>query len=133
MRTQHHLYVFLNSNTFSMNIEDIRTYFLLKKEVTESFPFNETALVFKVAGKMFALLNLEVPHSINLKSNPETAVRLRETHRFVIPGYHMSKKHWNTVLLDEFVPDDLLRKWIDESYRLVVQGLPVSKRREIEG
>lgn len=116
-----------------MNIEDLRHYCLLKKEVSESFPFNETTLVFKVAGKVFALLNLEVPHSINLKCDPETAIRLRENHSYVIPGFHMNKKHWNTIRLDEFVPDELLREWIDESYSLVVQGLPALKRRQIEG
>ena len=114
-----------------MNIEAIRDYCLSKKETSESFPFNETALVFKVAGKMYALLNLEVPHSINLKCDPETAIRLRENYSYVLPGYHMSKKHWNTILLDDFVPDDLIREWIDTSYRLVVQGLPALKRSQI--
>ncbi|MBN2615658.1 MAG: MmcQ/YjbR family DNA-binding protein [Bacteroidales bacterium] len=116
-----------------MNIEDIRTYCLSKKAVSESFPFNDTTLVFKVEDKIFALLNLEIPQSINLKCAPEKALRLREEYHFILPGYHMNKKHWNTILLDEFVADDLLRGWIDDSYRLVVLGLPSQKRQHLEG
>lgn len=115
-----------------MNIEDIRIYCLNKKEVTESFPFNDTTLVFKVAGKMFALVNLEIPHSINLKCDPEEAIRLRELYPAVEPGYHMNKMYWNTVQLDGSINRKLLESWIDESYHQVVQGLPLNKRNILE-
>ncbi len=110
-----------------MNIEKIRAYCLSKPEVTESFPFDETTLVFKVRNKMFALLNLEQPLSINLKCDPEKALELREHYPFVLPGYHMNKKHWNTVLLDQPVDDVLIRSWIDDSYALVSAKLPKKK------
>ena len=82
-----------------INIEEIRSYCLLKKGVTESFPFNDTALVFKVLSKMFALLNIGENKSINLKCNPEEAIKIREEYSDVSSGYHMNKKHWNTIKL----------------------------------
>lgn len=112
-----------------MNIEQIRDFCLSKEGVNESFPFNESTLVFKVYGKMFALLSLEVPHSINLKCDPEEAIILRETYEFVIPGYHMNKTHWNTIQLSEEVSFAMLRTWIEHSYELILRGIPVSKRR----
>jgi predicted DNA-binding protein (MmcQ/YjbR family) len=115
-----------------MNIEEIRTYCLNKKEVTEGFPFNDSTLVFKVAGKIFALLNLHVPHTINLKCDPGKAIQLREKYAAVQPGYHMNKKYWNTVSLDDFSEPNLLRKWIDHSYHQVVEGLPASKRKLLQ-
>jgi predicted DNA-binding protein (MmcQ/YjbR family) len=111
-----------------MNIESIREYCLIKSDVTECFPFDDTALVFKVKNKMFALLNLDSPHSINLKCDPDKAIELREQYPFVIPGYHMNKTHWNTILLDDAVPDKLLKQWIDQSYQLVVASLPKKLR-----
>ncbi len=115
-----------------MNIEEVREYCLLKKHVTEGFPFDDTTLVFKVMNKMFALLNLESDHSINLKCNPEKAIELRAHYDFVLPGYHMSKKHWNTIVLDGRVSDSLLREWIDESYNLIVAGFPKKVKDEYE-
>ncbi len=112
-----------------MDIEKVRMYCLAKPHVTESFPFDETTLVFKVKNKMFVLLNLEVPLSINLKCGPEKAVELREHYPYVLPGYHMNKRHWNTVLLDQAVDDDLLRAWIDDSYNLVAAGLPKKRMK----
>ena len=82
-----------------MNIEEIRLYCLSKNGVSESFPFNDTALVFKVMGKMFALLNISGNLILNLKCDPEKAISLREHYDSVIPGYHMSKKHWNTGMM----------------------------------
>lgn len=114
-----------------MDIEQIRQYCLSKNEVTEGFPFNKTTLVFKVAGKMFALLSLDVPQSLNLKCNPDEALVLREEYEFVIPGYHMNKTHWNTILLDQVIPTTLLQLWIDHSYELIVKSLPASKRAVI--
>jgi predicted DNA-binding protein (MmcQ/YjbR family) len=111
-----------------MNIETIRLYCLGKPDVTESFPFDDTTLVFKVRNKMFALLNLEGDISINLKCDPEKAVELREHYSSVLPGYHMNKKHWNTVLLDQTFDDDLICSWIDDSYNLVSAKLPKRKK-----
>jgi len=107
-----------------MNIEEIRIYCLSKKQTTEGFPFGDDTLVFKVKGKMFALMNLEGDLRMNLKCDPEEAIRLREKHDAVIPGYHMNKKLWNTVIADGSITDQLIKKWIDNSYKLVVSKLP---------
>ncbi len=115
-----------------MDIEQIRNYCLAKKEVTESFPFDETTLVFKVAGKMFALLSIEsVPKRMNLKCAPEKALELREVHEAIIPGYHMNKKHWNTLILDNSLPPTLVSELINHSYSLVVKGLKKADRERI--
>ncbi len=111
-----------------MNIEEFREYCMLKKGVTESFPFDEITLVFKVMGKMFALTNTEGEFTLNLKCDPEKAIELREHYPSVLPGYHMDKKHWNTVIIDGMVADELLKEWIDDSYDLVVSKLPASKK-----
>jgi len=113
-----------------LNIETFRSYCLGKKGVTEEFPFDENTLVFKVMGKMFALTDLENFESVNLKCDPEKAVQLREEFPAVLPGYHMSKKHWNTVLIDGRIPDKLIKTWIDDSYNLVTVSL--SKQLQLE-
>jgi predicted DNA-binding protein (MmcQ/YjbR family) len=102
-----------------MNIETLREYCLSKPGVTETFPFGEDTLVFKVNGKMYALANLDGDLTVNLKCNPSLALELRERYASVIPGYHMNKKHWNTVLLDGSIPDKEVFSWIDHSYELV--------------
>ncbi len=107
-----------------MDIESFRLYCLHKRGTTEEMPFGEDTLVFKVMGKIFALTDIETFGSINLKCDPEEAVLLREKHSAVEPGYHMNKKHWNTILLDGSVPDNLLLQWIDHSYTCVVHTLP---------
>ncbi len=114
-----------------MNVEDIRLYCLKKKAVTESFPFDDTTLVFKVANRMFALVNLRDNQSINLKCDPDKALELREHYSAVLPGYHMNKKLWNTVILDNSVSDKLIKEWIDDSYYLVVENLPKKLRQEL--
>src|SRR5690554_5955443 len=104
-----------------MNIEDFRNYCLQKKHVEESFPFDDTTLVFKLNNKIFALLSLKAERkSCNLKCNPERALELRVGFSGIIPGYHMSKKHWNTIMFDEDVPDALINDLIDHSYDLVL-------------
>ncbi len=115
-----------------MNIEYIREYCLKKPEVTEGFPFNEDTLVFKVAGKIFLLASLdEIPLRINLKCDPEKAVELRESYDSVLPGYHMNKTHWNTVIADgSFSRKDLL-EWIDDSYMLVVNSLKKKEKERV--
>ena len=117
---------------WKMNAEEIRIYCLKKAETTESFPFDETTLVFKVKNKMFALFNLEEPLSINLKCEPEKAIELREHYPSVLPGYHMNKQNWNTVMLDKTISDNLLKQWIDDSYWLVVETLPKKDRAGLE-
>jgi predicted DNA-binding protein (MmcQ/YjbR family) len=116
-----------------MNIEDFRNYCLHKKGVTEELPFDETTLVYKVLGKMFALTDTEGEFSINLKCNPEKAIELREQfHGSVLPGYHMSKKHWNTILVHGKIPENLIWHWIDESYQLVVNKLTKAQKRTLK-
>lgn len=115
-----------------MNIEEIRYYCLQKNGTTESFPFNDTALVFKVAGKMYALLDLESKNGINLKCNPEEAIVLREKYDFIIPGYHMNKKHWNTIVLDNRINSVFLCELIDKSYELVISGLSKKEKQNFE-
>lgn len=111
-----------------MNIEEFREFCITKKAVTESFPFDKTTLVFKVAGKMFALTDLNPPFQINLKCDPERALELREKYPCVLPGYHMNKKLWNTIAIDGTLSDDFLKELIDHSYNLIVESLPKSKR-----
>ena len=112
-----------------MNIETFRTYCLSKKGVTESFPFDESTLVFKVGGKMFALTDLDTPElKVNLKCNPEKAISLREQYPEIIPGFHMNKKHWNTVQFNSNIGVKLFKELIDHSYDLVMQSLPKKHR-----
>lgn len=113
-----------------MNIEEYRDYCLAKKAVTESFPFDESTLVFKVANKMFALTGVDSFHYINLKCDPERAIELRETYNGVRPGYHMNKRLWNSVYLEEDVPDQLVYELIDHSYELIVASLTKKVRNE---
>ena len=111
------------------DIEFIRDYALKKKDVTEEFPFDYVTLVFKVKGKIFILLSLDDnPTELNLKCDPELALDLRERFESVRPGYHMNKKHWNTVVLDGSIPAKEILKMIDHSYDMVVKGLPKGKR-----
>lgn len=104
-----------------MNAESIREYALTKKEVIEEFPFGETVLVFKVKGKIFLLLSLdESPLTFNVKCDPDYAIELREFYPdHVLPGYHMNKKHWNTVVVDGVLSGKLIKEMIDGSYELV--------------
>lgn len=115
-----------------MNIETYRNFCLSFPGVTEEFPFNETALVFKVKGKMFALTNVDTFESISLKCDPVKAIELRETYPgIVVPGYHMNKKHWNTVSMSRNLPDPLIKEWITDSYYLVVAKLPKNEREKL--
>jgi len=102
-----------------MDIESLREYCISKESVTESFPFDEETLVFKVSGKIFALVSLEGDLTINLKCDPVFALELRERYPAVTPGYHMNKKHWNTINLDGTIPEKDVYSWIDNSYNLV--------------
>ena len=103
-----------------MDAGDFREYCLAKPRVTEGMPFGEDTLVFKVEGKMFALLSLgDVPPRANLKCDPDRGLELRDRYEQVLPGYHMNKKHWNTVILDGAIPNSTIVEMIDHSYDLV--------------
>jgi predicted DNA-binding protein (MmcQ/YjbR family) len=118
---------------YGMNIEAFQSYCLSKKGVEESFPFDEVTLVFKVVGKIFAITGLDSPDfSVALKCDPEKAEALREQYPDITPGYHLNKKHWNTVRFDTGMPKVLLLDLIDHSYALVVQGLPKKMRQALE-
>ena len=111
-----------------MNLAEFREYCLTKPGASEGTPFGPDVLVFKVAGKMFALAALdEVPTTVNLKCDPDLALDLRDRYEQVSPGYHMNKKHWNTVEIASGIPDVELRKMIDHSYELVTKSLPKPK------
>jgi predicted DNA-binding protein (MmcQ/YjbR family) len=112
-----------------MDFATLRTYLLSKPGASEDFPFDPVTLVAKVGGKMFALVGIdETPLRVNLKCLPEQAEVLRELYPAVLPGYHMNKRHWNTVVLDGSLPDEDVRGMIDDSYELVLQGLPRARR-----
>jgi len=113
-----------------MDLGGFRDYCLTKRGATEETPFGPDVIVFKVGGKMFALASLDdVPPRVNLKCNPERALDLRDRYEAVQPGYHMNKKHWNTIELSGGVPDAELRELIDHSYELVAKALPKSRRK----
>ncbi|GAB4128121.1 MAG: MmcQ/YjbR family DNA-binding protein [Raineya sp.] len=116
-----------------MNVETFREHCLKKKGVIEEFPFDNTTLVFKVMGKIFALTNIASEEfSISLKCSPEEAISLREQYETVQAGYHLNKKHWNTIYANRDIPDRLLTQWIDKSYELVVQGLPKKAQKYLK-
>ncbi|MBK9150025.1 MAG: MmcQ/YjbR family DNA-binding protein [Saprospiraceae bacterium] len=116
-----------------MDLSAFLDYCMTKKGVEESFPFDETTLVLKVVGKMFAASDInEVPLSVNLKCDPEWAEQLREQYEDIRPGFHMNKKHWNTVLFEASLDEKLLFSLIDHSYDLVVKGLPKKQREWLE-
>lgn len=112
-----------------MDLEILRRYLGGKPGAREAFPFGPEYLVFKVGGKMFALVALtEDPLRVNLKCDPEKALVLRDAFPCVLPGYHMNKRHWNTVVVAADLPGDILTMMLDDSYTLVVAGLPRSVR-----
>ena len=117
-----------------MDFDVLHAHLMGKKGATEDIPFGPSALVCKVMGKMFALIGLDDdPLRINLKCDPDFALLLRQRYAGVIPGYHMNKQHWNTVILDGSVPDDLVLEMIDDSYELVVKGLRRIDRLKLQG
>jgi predicted DNA-binding protein (MmcQ/YjbR family) len=114
-----------------MDIIQFRDYCLSKPHVTEEFPFDSATLVFKVLGKMFALCDVDNFVGTNLKCDPERALELREEYDEIKPGFHMNKKHWNTVQVTGNLSDSLLRELIDHSFDLVVLGLPTKLRNQV--
>lgn len=116
-----------------MNIETLRSYCLEKAGVEESFPFGELTMVFKVGGKMFLLASLGENKTFNAKCDPGRAIELRELHSEITPGYHMNKKHWNTVDMEGRLTKKELLQMVDDSYQLVFDSLPKKKQDEISG
>lgn len=114
-----------------MFVDEIREYCITKPYVSESFPFDNTALVFKVHTKMFALLGLNSSF-INLKCDPVRAIELRELHSCITPGYHMNKVHWNTIDLQNSLPDSLLKELIDHSYTLVFESFSKKIQNQLQ-
>lgn len=115
-----------------MDIETLRTYCIEKPGATESFPFDSDTLVFKVGGKMFALVAISKGEFVNLKCDPDRAMELRAQYPDdVLPGYHMNKKLWNSVILQGRLADDEIRELVDHSYTLIVQGLKKSDREAL--
>jgi predicted DNA-binding protein (MmcQ/YjbR family) len=114
-----------------LNLESFRAYCLSKPGVTEETPFGPDVLVLKVKGKMFTLTDLDTFEHIALKVVPENGEILREQYPAVVPAYHMNKKHWINVVMDGGIPDKLVKKWIDESYDLVVDGLPKKEKETL--
>ncbi|MEU5704486.1 MmcQ/YjbR family DNA-binding protein [Streptomyces aurantiacus] len=117
-----------------MTPQALRTLCLSFNAAVEEFPFSPEISVFKVLGKMFALTSLEArPLKVNLKCDPEDAVRLRGEHEgLIIPGWHMNKRHWNTVTADGGLPDHVVRELVEDSYDLVVAGLPRAERLRLD-
>jgi predicted DNA-binding protein (MmcQ/YjbR family) len=107
-----------------MTLEQFRAHCIKKPGFSEDFPFGPETLVFRVAGKIFALMDADTFTSVNLKCDPERAIELRERYEGIIPGYHMNKQHWNTVSADGSVPGKLLLEMADHSYELVKASLP---------
>ncbi|GHH18263.1 MmcQ/YjbR family DNA-binding protein [Streptomyces rubradiris] len=117
-----------------MTPQELRAFCLSFEAAVEDFPFGPEFSVFKVLGKMFALTTLDArPLKVNLKCDPEDAVRLRGEHEgLIVPGWHMNKRHWNTVTVDGALPDRLVRELIEDSYDLVVAGLPRAQRLRLD-
>jgi predicted DNA-binding protein (MmcQ/YjbR family) len=124
----------LSTYHLKMDIESLRIYCLSKKAATEDTPFGPDTLVFRVMGKIYGLVSLDILECrINLKCDPNFAIELRENHPdHIISGYHMNKKHWNTVYCERGIDDKLIRELVDHSYDLIVQSLPKIARQELE-
>ena len=121
----------MHEKLLKLDIELYRAYCISKRGVTENFPFDKKTLVFKVGGKMFSLFDIDNFKSINLKCDPEKAIQLREEFDGIKPGFHMNKKHWNTVNCDQSIQDKLILQLTDDSYNLVLESLPIKLHNEI--
>jgi len=121
----------ISTNTPPMNIEQFRDYCLGLKGTTEAFPFDNKTLVFKCMNKMYALLDVDNFNSLNLKCDPEKAVELREQYHAVTAGYHMNKKHWNTITINADLNDNMLLNLTSHSYELIVNGLTKTQKAEL--
>lgn len=113
-----------------MDAETFRIFCLSLPGATEEMPFGDSVLVFKVENKMFALSDVVTFESINLKCDPEEAIELRERYTAVLPGYHMNKQHWNTILMDHSIPDSFILQWTKKSYDLIISKLPLKTKQK---
>ena len=117
-----------------MDIESLRNYCLSKPATEETLPFGPDTLVYKVGGKIFLICSMDAePLQFNVKCDPEKAIELRERYECVQPGYHMNKKHWNTIVVDGTVSNSMLKEWIDDSYELIVDSLPAKTKAQLKG
>jgi predicted DNA-binding protein (MmcQ/YjbR family) len=114
-----------------MQRDELRAYCLSKKGAVEEFPFGDDAAVFKVMGKMFALLPVTGALTISLKCDPDVAIMLRDTYPAITAAWHMNKRHWNQILADGSVPDDEIYNWVDHSYDQVVKGLKKVQKEQL--
>lgn len=116
-----------------MDIESLRNYCLSKQAAEETLPFGPDTLVYKVGGKIFLICSMNAePLQFNVKCDPEKVIELRERYECVQPGYHMNKKHWNTILVDGSVSNSMLKEWIDDSYELIVDSLPAKAKAQLK-
>ena len=115
-----------------MDIDEVREYCLSKNSVEEGMPFGDGVLVYKVLNKIFLLIPVVKPYRMNVKCDPEVAMELREQYEDVQPGYHMNKKHWNTVFIEGKIPKKELYKMIDDSYMLIVKSLHAKDKKKLE-
>jgi predicted DNA-binding protein (MmcQ/YjbR family) len=116
-----------------VDVTALRAWCLGRPGATEDFPFGPEHSVFKVAGKMFAISALErVPLEVSVKCEPDLAVELRNSYAAIRPGYHLNKRHWNTITLDDSLPDQLVRDRVEDSYDLIVSALPKRVQRELQ-
>lgn len=118
-------------NFAAMNVEDLREYCLSLPHATECMPFDDKTLVFKIGGKMFCLVSLTETLSINVKCDPEEVFEIRESFPAVLPGVHMNKRHWNTVILDGTISDSMLKVWILKSYKLIIAKMTRKEKAEL--
>jgi predicted DNA-binding protein (MmcQ/YjbR family) len=117
-----------------MDIESLRNYCLSKPAAEETLPFGPDTLVYKVGGKIFLICSMNAePLQFNVKCDPEKVIELRERYECVQPGYHMNKKHWNTIIVDGTVSNSMLKEWIDDSYELIVDSLPAKAKAQLKG
>jgi predicted DNA-binding protein (MmcQ/YjbR family) len=123
--------LFVKQYDCQMNVEEFREYCLLKKGVTEGFPFDESTLVFKVMGKMFALTSLDTSFRFTVKADPEKGQKLRDTFSAIVPAWHMNKTHWIMVTVDKSMDDNLLKEIIDQSYDIVSASLTKKMKEEL--
>ena len=114
-----------------MKLSEFQDYCINFRGTSEGFPFDETTLVYKVKGKMFALTNFETFELVSVKCDPEDALAIREKYESVLPGYYLNKNHWNSIKMDGKIPDEQLKEWIKDSYALVVKGLPKKVQAEL--
>lgn len=118
-----------------MKFEQTQQYIMAKPEVIETYPFGSESCVYKIKHKMFATLSIEKESKhywLNLKCEPEEALELRDKYPSILPGHHMNKKHWNTIILDGSIPDEEVQRQIDNSFMIVVSGMPDESRKAIE-